>query len=695
VLAALAWAQGVAAQEKRETPDSVAVEAIIVTGQRPEGYAVESSETGLRIDAPLLETPLSVSVVTDALLADRGITDLSRAGDTVAGIQRQSGYGYPFTTSYVIRGFRTDGAASTINGYREFGFVTARDPINIARVEFLKGPASVLYGSSFAVGGLVNFVTKTPVNESFAEVSAQAGELGLRRLTLDANVAGAGGRSGLRITGAVGEEGLLQAFGDKSYRFGSAVATFKVTDSLSLLAETYAFDGTTPGRDGDGLYPDPVFLTVPRDFKPGERFSSGEQDSFGGRIEAEWRVGPEASLRAGLFYNRAEQTYLGVQPDFANPISADGRFLNRNASRGRDEQKDLAALLEARASLDLGPTRHKLLIGATFSDYDFGPYEFFNAPLAPLEIARPTYGLPVPPASAFTLSYPAESYGAEASALYVQDFIEVGERLRLLAGLRYDRVQSRYESVEQVYNRQSEDAWSPRLGAVYLPWPNLSLFASWSRSFVPNSFGRAADGSVFAPERGVQWEVGAKAELMGGRLSATAALFRLERRNILIADPADPNFSIPVGEQKSEGVELELQGRLTPDWQVSAAYSFTDARVSRDSDPELAGDRLSIAARHTAGIWTRYDAQLTRELTAGAGGGLFISSERQASLPNSALVLPGYERVDLAFYLTWRERVRAQVNLDNVLNERIYDSGGFFLLPQPGRTVRAGVTVAF
>jgi len=180
VLAALAWAQGVAAQEKRETPDSVAVEAIIVTGQRPEGYAVESSETGLRIDAPLLETPLSVSVVTDELLADRGITDLSRAGDTVAGIQRQSGYGYPFTTSYVIRGFRTDGAASTINGYREFGFVTARDPINIARVEFLKGPASVLYGSSFAVGGLVNFVTKTPVNESFAEVSAQAGELGLR-----------------------------------------------------------------------------------------------------------------------------------------------------------------------------------------------------------------------------------------------------------------------------------------------------------------------------------------------------------------------------------------------------------------------------------------------------------------------------------------------------------------------------------
>ena len=176
--------------------DDEATRTIVVTAERQRAYAVTNSGTGLRIDAPLLETPLSVSVVTDKLLADRGITNLNAAGDTVAGVQRQSGYGYPFSTSYVIRGFRTDGAASTINGYREFGFVTARDPVNIARVEFLKGPASVLYGSSFALGGIVNYVTKTPTKDDFVDVGAQVGSLGLKRVTVDMNLAGKGGRSG-------------------------------------------------------------------------------------------------------------------------------------------------------------------------------------------------------------------------------------------------------------------------------------------------------------------------------------------------------------------------------------------------------------------------------------------------------------------------------------------------------------------
>jgi iron complex outermembrane recepter protein len=683
------------ANEATAVAEGDALRTIVVTAERQRGYAAEASGTGLRIDAPLLETPLSVSVVTDKLLADRGITNLNAAGDTVAGVQRQSGYGYPFSTSYVIRGFRTDGAASTINGYREFGFVTARDPVNIARVEFLKGPASVLYGSSFALGGIVNYVTKTPATDTFVDVGAQVGSLGLRRLTVDMNLAGDSGRSGLRVTGALGQEEQLQAFRPKSYRFASAVGTAQLTDTLSILAEAYIFDGTTAGRDGDGLYPVPEALDLPRDFKPGERFSRGTQKSWGGRAEAEWAFADDATLRAGLFYNRASQDYFGIRADFADPVSADGRFFNRTASRGEDRQHDLTALAELRARVDFGGTTHRLLIGASFSDYDFGPYQFFSAPFAPLSLSNPVYGLQPPPDSEFVLDYPAQSYGAEALAFYAQDFIEVGDRLRLLAGLRYDHVRSRYEDVEQVFNRQSEGAWSPRLGMVFLPMPDLSLYASWSRSFVPNSFGRSADGSVFAPERGEQWEAGIKADLLDRRLSATAAIFELKRRNILITDPADPNLSIPVGEQRSRGFEVEVQGRPADGWQLTAAYTLTDAKVTRDSDSDLLGDRLPLAARHTGSLWTRYDRPVSNDLSLGVGGGIFASSRREASLPNAAFSLPGYARVDTAVFLAWRDRVRMQLNLDNLFDADILDSGGFFIVPQPGRTIRAGVTVSF
>lgn len=683
------------ATAQTSSTEGEAKETIVVVGQRSQDYVSDVATAPLRIDASILETPVSVSTVTDKLLADRGLTNLNAAADTVAGVQRQAGYGYAFSTSYVIRGFRTDGAASTINGYREFGFATARDPINIARVEFLKGPASVLYGSAFAVGGLVNYATKAPVDESFAEFSAQAGDIDLRRLTIDANLADGQQRGGLRVTGAIGQEGQLQTFRNRSYRFGSAVGTWRLAPDVKLLVEGYGFDGDTAARDGDGYYPDAIFLKVPRDFKTGERFSRGSQWSWGGRTELEWNIDSDTSLRGGAFYNKAGQSYVGVRPDFSEPVSADGRFLNRTASRGSDKQQDVTLLSELRTAVTTGLARHKLLLGASYSDYDFGPYEFFDAPLAPLEIANPVYGLPEPRADQFVSNYPAQSYGAQSTAVYVQDFVELGAQVRLLAGLRYDEVRSRYEDVTQLFNRQTESAWSPRLGFVYLPVPSLSLFASWSRSFVPNSFGRAADGGLFAPERGVQSEAGAKLEMLKGKLFATVALFDLRRRNILTADPNDPNFSIAVGEQRSQGVEFELQGTPLPGLQLTAAYSYTDAKVTRDSDASLVGDRLPLAARHVGSVWGRYDMRLSRDWKLGVGGGVFASTRRQASLPNNALTLPGYTRVDSALYLTGQSGLRAQINVDNLFDARIIDSGGFFLLPQPGRTVRLGVTIGF
>lgn len=659
------------------------------------GYRASRSATAAKVDAPLLETPASVSVVGARQLEDRGITDLSLAADTVAGVQRQLNYGYPFSTSYVIRGFRTDGAASTINGFREFGFTSAREGINIERIEFLKGPASVLYGSSFAIGGLVNHVTKQPRNERFTDLSLSAGGQGHRRASIDTNLPLTDdGRWLLRATAAAGEDDRLLAFNPKRYRFVSPVVSFQPFSGGRLVAELAAFDGRTGGRDGDGLYPFRAAYRLPDDFKVGDTWSRGEQTTQTARLEWTHAIDDRLEYRLAAFRNAARQSYSGLTPDFDAPVGVDDTVYPRRAGRGRDTQRDTTLQAEVRRKLEWGDLRHQLLAGVERSRYRFGPYEFFSAPYPSLDVDNPVHGYPEPADSEYTLNYPAQTYGARSTAFYLQDFIEWGPRWRFLVGARYDRVSSYYRDVGTVFNAQDESAVSPRVGVVYLIDPRTSLFASAARSFVPNSFGRSPSGDLYPAETGKQIEAGVKRQMLSGRLTTTATVFELRRTNVLTTDPTNPDFSIPTAEQKSTGFEWELAGRPIPDLQLTAAYSHTDAVVSKDNSLPV-GDRLVGAARHNANLWTRLELARWGWPQLAVGGGVFYSSERQLALPNNGLTLPAATRVDLAAYWKLNASTRLQLNLNNVTDRKLFETGGFYLVPQPGRTLRAALQASF
>ncbi|WP_256997519.1 TonB-dependent siderophore receptor [Gloeobacter morelensis] len=206
--------------------------------------------------------------------------------------------------------------------------------------------------------------------------------------------------------------------------------------------------------------------------------------------------------------------------------------------------------------------------------------------------------------------------------------------------------------------------------------------------------GRAPLGTPFVPTRGTGYEVGAKADLLAGRLFVNLALFKITKTNVLTPEPTNPSFSIQVGEQESQGVEFDITGEILPGWNVIASYAYTDAKISRDNTFPV-GNRLPIAPLHGGSFWTSYRVP-DRPLEGwGIGAGVFAVGERFGDLANS-FSLPGYTRVDAALYYR-RSWLNAALNFKNLLNAQYIESssGRAFNYPGAPFTVQGTVEVRF
>ena len=263
-----------------------------------------------------------------------------------------------------------------------------------------------------------------------------------------------------------------------------------------------------------------------------------------------------------------------------------------------------------------------------------------------------------------------------------------------LVGGRFDWISQRTEVEGEAPQEQDDNSFSPRVGLVYQPNDAVSLYASYSQSFVP-TFGSNPGGDTFEPTEGTQYEIGAKADFLDGRLSATLAGYQITRSNITTTDPDDPNFSIQVGEQRSRGVELDIAGEILPGWNLVASYAYTDAIVTEDNDtPE--GNRLTNVPEHQVSLWTTYEIQQGDLEGLGFGLGLFYVGERQGDLANS-FVLDDYFRTDAALFYR-RDQFNAAINFRNLFDIdyfRASDGGDLFLFRGEPFTVTASVEWGF
>jgi catecholate siderophore receptor len=286
---------------------------------------------------------------------------------------------------------------------------------------------------------------------------------------------------------------------------------------------------------------------------------------------------------------------------------------------------------------------------------------------------------------------------ANVAALYVQDQIRPATWLEIVAGVRFDSFKVDIEDRRAAGGRftRRDNLWSPRLGFVFKPSDSLSLYGSYSRSYLPQSgdqfSGLTSVTEGLKPERFDNYEVGAKLQLPGGLL-ATAAIYRLDRTNTRATDPANPGLTILTGAQRSRGIELGLERSVTSRWLVSGGYSYQKATITRTTTSAPAGRDVPLVPRHSFSLWNRYD--FTKSV--GAGLGVIARSKSYASISN-AVKLPGYARVDGALYYALPGGIEAQVNVENLLGAHYFPTanGDNNIAPGAPRTVKASIGYRF
>lgn len=625
----------------------------------PARRAQSSSRLGLSV----LETPRSVSVIDNALLEQQMATTERDVLRNASGVSARTEY-YGSYSQFAIRGLW----ANNINNYLRDGakFSHLLDPplFNIDRVEVIKGPAALEFGQ-VAPGGLINYVSKRPLAEPLRTVKIGAGSHGWR--SADFNLTGPLNTDGTlryRLDGGASRGGSF-VDGNTPRKQGVAGSLeWQITpDTLwRAQAETQSSEGVST-----------VGLAVPDPRNPrsadvlpvgafyGERWlnTKGSLRFYSTELQHRFANGIE-----GRVHLSRNETHRNV-----NLPSPMGPVTNGKVARGYwlapgQEYTADTALAELRAKVQTGAVQHQLLAGMDWRA-NAGVYgAVTRGNLGTIDLYNPIAGL-VPPVASTGVT--RLSTDARNTGLFVQDRLTLGD-FGLLLGLRHDRFKDAYTTpITDLSKTQPSAAltWQPRPGSM--------LYASHARSFQANS-GTLVWGSQSAPpSEGKQLEVGWKQEWLGQRLMTTVAAFDLEFTNAPANDPAHPGYSVLTARQRIQGIELELQGRITPGWTVTANASFHDPKVLADTTPGAnVGHRVGLATRRAASLWTQY--RLPQLPGLWVGGGLVHQGDKFTANDNQWR-LPGYTVVDLAVGYQFAGGVRIQANLKNVANRRYYLDG--------------------
>ncbi len=647
--------------------------AIDVKGQTAaDGYEATESNTATKVAVPLRDVPQTVNVVTRAVMRDQNALSIQDALQNVPGLSFSVGDGQ--RDQVTIRGF-TGITDQFVDGVRDDALYF-RDLSNVERIEVLKGPASVLYGRGSA-GGLVNRVTKKPQDSAVNEVGVTIGSEGQKRGEFDASGANSNKSVLFRVTGALEDS---TGFREQYFLERKAIAPsvlFRLAPRTSVLLQAdYLKDKRLADQGVPSYRGRPVDVPIETYFGAanGRQAAFVESEVASGTITLDHAFSDDLKLHSVLrsydYSLDRNYTTIGKITDGVRPTVSIAQTHRTRDERGTYLQNELSQ------KLMLGNIKHQLLYGAEFGAQDkkevlvsrpnAATYSLFNPVLATLG--------PLPASLVPSADNQNEFHTA---ALYVQDLMTLTPNLKMLAGLRYDRLTQKRDdrTIRNLDLERTDNTVSPRIGAVYQPRQDISLYASHSTSFQPiaDAFVFYANSDQLKPTKTVSNELGAKFDL-AAKASATIALFNMTQTNIQNADPANPSFAIPVGKQRTRGLEISISGEIAPRWEATAGYALMKGEIV--SSPTLTsagtpfeGNEAALTPRHTFNVW------LKRKFDGGfyAAGGARAESARFASSDNLT-TLPGYAAINLgAGYQSAKWDVT--LLLKNLFNRKYYVAG--------------------
>lgn len=654
-----------------------------------------------RGDIPQKQMPQSIETLDNAVLDQKGITQLQDALDFSASISRKNNSG-ALWDSFSIRGLSGNEnmpSGYLINGFSGGrGFSGPRDVSNIEYIEVLKGPGSALYGRS-EPGGTVNIVTKKPQFEQQGELKLSLGSDNFNRVEGD-YTNGINDNTAFRINGAWQDS---DSYRDEVYTHKKVVtpsiyhqinASTSITYEFEYIDLAQLFDrGVVVLNDNFNTVPSSRYLGNPNDGDT-QVYSRGHQVTLNHDINNEW------SLVVGANYRSSTLTGFSSDAELApsrQSLFDDGRTLTRQ-QRYRDYEVDDTSLkFELSGHFDTAGITHHLLIGADAYKYDLrtGLYRYRGGNSTyTVDIYQPNYNVARPEVD---LLY-ENNEQQDAYGIYVQDQMDLTDKIKLLVGLRFDSVdQDILETKSGVLSSSSQSQVSPRVGLVYELNNAVTLYSSYSEGFLPLS-GTDANGDPFGFEYSDSFEVGAKFSYQG--ITGTLALFDATKSNMLVADPVNVGFSAPIGKANSKGVELDLSTYITDDTKFNLSYAYIDASTANDiinadwGVPIKKGSPLVNVPKNNLNLTLSHQtAVLGKELELGAS--YQYTSERLGDAADLTFNLPSYQLVGIFGQVNLTERTKLNISVNNIFDEKYAQSSYNALWVYPGAPTQFKMSLAY
>lgn len=703
---------------------------IIVTGQ----FLNTGASSATKLDIAVLDTPFSVSAYNDEFMKAIETTSVADLYRYMTGVQRAGNTGYDVT----LRGFKSGGSdrnSIMTDGLPGLSVRFGSPPtIGVERVEVVKGPTSVLYGQA-QPGGFINIISKKPLQRARYEVSLK-GSTGLGPLDRAKS-----------ITGSIDATGPIDADGKFLYRIVAEVADNKGFRDYAYEHPLYIAPSLTWNIGDDtkltlmGEYRktrthyDNYLVAPNRDVSLVAKHTTSYQSADDYQTE-NGKVGTvlfEQELSESLKFNAAYRyvdhfdSAFGFDNNAIRTVAQPGvpTLLQRRA-RGQENIRTYS-FFDANITGDFNTfgLEHKLIVGGTIGKEtsDFKRLQFFAGPATgptslDINILNPVHN--EQPLS----FYPAYATGRasdltwrgttqKSKGAYISDLISVGEMFKVMLGLRY--ANEKQILVDQYNpsvptNTKDDSAWLPLAGLIFQPTKNLSIYGSYSTSYVPVS-ANAQDNfgqNPFKPTKAKSIEGGVKAELFDKRLTMTAAYFDIKKQDTINtfacltstqltaqgtpipagATIATGTCSAPIGGERSKGIEFEVSANPVEGWSLALGYAHTEARIADSNIVTQVGARLTNSPDDAFNIWSRYDFQSETLKGLGFGVGLAYVGDRVGYLPaatvptnipaaNELLVMDSFTLVDVGLYYKASESLDFTLKISNLFDKRYIESTGF------------------
>lgn len=683
-----AWAQS-------PPPEPAILPAVSVTAPAEtgaSGYDTRRTTTATKTETPLRDVPQAVTVVPRAVIEDQAMQSLADVVRFVPGVTMGQGEGN--RDQPVFRGIGSTGDFF-VDGIRD-DVPYYRDLYNIERVEVLKGSNAMIFGRGGS-GGVLNRVTRQAQWEDIGEATLRLGSWKERRATADVGRA-LSDSIAVRVAGVYERSDSYRDYYElERYGVNPTLAWRAGERTLVRLGYEHFRDERTADR---GV---PSFGGRPVDVDPSTFFGNPDLSNTWAKVDAldgvvEHDFGNGLKLTNHARWAKYGKFYQNVYP---GAVDASGTMVAIAAYNHRTDRTNFFNQTDLRYRVTTGSVTHELLFGAEFGRQttdnlrNSGDFAGFPGGSLSVPIASPVTFAPVP----FTrkASDADNRSTANVAALYLQDQIELSSQWRAIAGVRFDRFSVELDDHRDGSRLSNTDHLvSPRAGLIYKPVETLSIYASYTVAYQPRSGDQlgslTATNRSLDPEEFRNVEFGAKWDL-SPHLSATAAIYRLERTNVAVTDPGDPTRSLLVDGQHAQGVELTLAGRLARNWHVIGGYAYQDGEYDSTQSASIrAGNRIAQLPRHTLSLWNRYDF----DAKWGAGLGVVASSALYAGADNT-VTLPGFARVDAAVYYELTPDLRVQLNIENLFDRRYFASAhsNNNIMPGSPRALRVSLSANY